>query len=195
MKQGIIVLTACIALGVLPGCASKGGGETGLAASEGGAIDYEAQLRELVAEDVDRERQNNGERSARLLYSKPFYYKEYWELPEEELVFSADFTQKESLSIPLTAEAEVEKIRFATRASRAKDEVRDDDNYLRSTGIEQVSYELRHGTWRRVGSLFLAERTEEMRDGDWVQVEDRKQVVVLDEDEAQGFWQRFMFWR
>ena len=158
-------------------------------------VDQEARLRDLVAEQVEEGRANQGEQSARLLFSKPMYYKEYWEYPQSESVFSADFTEKESLSIPLTAETEVEKIRFVTRVTRDRGEARDDTNYLRSTGIEQVSYELRHGEWRRIGSLFVAERTEELRDDGWEQIEERKQVVILDDEEPTSFWQRLMFWR
>lgn len=194
MKDCICLICALIAALALAGCASNGAPDrdTVVASSE---VDHEAALRDLVAAEVEKGRAGAGERDARLLFSKPYFYKEYWEFPGEETVFSADFTEKESLSIPLTAEVEVEKVRFATRARRDRGEARDDHDYLRSTGIEQASYELRHGQWRRIGSLFLAERTEELRDGEWKQIEERKQVVVLDDEEPQGFFRRLMFWR
>ncbi len=194
MKNFIVVFCAIGAVFALAGCASNGGPEAGAVAATS-EVDYEAALRDLVSREVEAGRASAGEGDARLLFSKPYFYKEYWEFPGEESVFSADFTEKESLSIPLTAETEVEKVRFATRVHRDRGEARDDHNYLRSTGIEQASYELRHGQWRRVGSLFLAERTEELRGGEWEQISERKQVVILDDEEPRGFLRRLMFWR
>jgi len=194
MKRGrvfflfVCLLSSC----VLVGCASGGKKEI---APLGDAPDPEEQLRSLVARELEAERNDQGEQSARLLFSKPVYYKEYWEYPSENSIFSADFTEKESLSVPMTAETEVEKVRFATRTHRDKGEARADDDYLRSTGIEQVSYEFRHGEWRRIGSLFLADKTEELRDGGWQQIEERKQVVVLDDEEPRGFLGRLKFWK
>jgi hypothetical protein len=179
---------------ILSGCASNGGGDDAAVIESVSSETRQEQLRELVAAETARARRNQGEETAQLLFSKPHYYKEYWVFPAEEPVYSADFTEKESLSIPLTAEVELEKTRFATRVHRDKGEARDDANYLRSTGIEQSSYELRHGQWRRVGSLFVAQRTEELRDGEWVQVEEERPVVSIDEEEVGGFWSRLKFW-
>jgi hypothetical protein len=187
------LLFLCVMASVaLNGCASNGDRESDISVPE--ADEREAQLRSLVAEDVARDRGSQGEGSARLLFSKPYYYKEYWVFPSEEPVYSADFTAKESVSIPLTAEVEVEKTRFATRTHRDRGDARDDNNYLRSTGIEQASYELRHGKWRRVGSLFLAQRTEEQREGQWVQVEEQREIISIEEDDVEGFWGRLKFW-
>jgi len=194
MDRGrVFILFVCLSVTcVVSGCAS--GGKKNVAPL-GEGPDPEEQLRTLFAQEIAAGREHQGEGSARMLFSKPVYYKEYWEYPPKESVFSADFTEKESLSIPLTAETEVEKVRFATRTHRDKGEARTDENYLRSTGIEQVSYELRNGEWRRIGSLFLADKTEELRDGEWKQVEERKQVVILDEEEPRGFWSRLKFWK
>jgi hypothetical protein len=192
-RLGIAFGVICV-VGVIGGCATRGGSDVAIA-SDVQPVDEEARLRAILADDIEKTRARESERSARLLFSKPFYYKEYWEFPAEESIFSADFTETESLSIPLTAEAEVERIRYATRATRNKSEARADENFLRSTGIQQISYELRHGQWRRVGSLFLADRTEEFRDGQWVQIDERKPIVVLEDDEKQGFWRRLVFWR
>ncbi len=194
MRLAILLFCICCALTVLPGCKGNGGPDPAVAPVDS-AEDYEQQLRDLVLTSVERERNASGEGSARLLQSKPFFYKEYWVLPAEEPVYSADFTEKESLSIPRTAEVELEKTRFATRVRRDRGEARADENYLRSTGIEQSSYELRHGEWRRVGSLFLAQKTEELRDGEWVQVEERREIITIDEESPTGFWQRLKFWR
>ena len=192
MRVAFIAFYALALTVSLVGCAGNGDSEAGVAVPV--TDEREEQLRTLVAQDVDNERENQGEGSARLLFSKPFYYKEYWVFPDEEAVYSADFTAKESLSIPLTAEVEIEKTRFATRTHRDRGEARDDNRYLRSTGIEQASYELRHGKWRRVGSLFLAQRTEELREDQWVQVEERREIISIEEDEVEGFWGRLKFW-
>jgi hypothetical protein len=194
MHRSIVLMCILTALAVMPGCRGNGGPEP-IAGPVSTVEEQEERLRQLVLTSVDRERNDQGEGSARLLEVKPFFYKEYWVLPEEEPVYSADFTEKESLSIPLTAEVELEKTRFSTRAKRDRAEVRSDNNYLRSPGIEQESYELRHGEWRRVGSLFIAQGLEEEKDGQWVQVEEQREVITIDEETPTGFWRKLMFWR
>ena len=194
MRFALVVFCVLGVLVALPGCKSNGDAEPDLSPITI-PDEYEEQLRELVLSSVERERRNQGEGSARLLQAKPYFYKEYWLLPEGEPVYSADFTDKESVSTPRTAEVELEKTRFSTRVHRDKGEARSDDNFLRSTGIEQSSYELRHGQWHRIGSLFLAQDLDEFRDGEWVQVEERREILSIEEDTPTGFWQRLMFWR
>ena len=126
---------------------------------------------------------------------RSYYYKEYYEFPGNEGVYSLDFTEKESRTTPLTAELEVEKVRYATRLKTDRDAVQGDDGYLRSHGINYISYELRNGEWRRVGDLFLADKTEESVDGEWRQIKEEKRPTALVEAESKGWFDRLKFWK
>ncbi len=152
-------------------------------------------MRASVEEELAKAREDQGPKNGDVVFRRPYYYKEYSEYSGDESVYSLDFTEKESRTTPLTAELEVEKVRYATRLKTERDAVTGDENYLRSPGINYVSYELRNGEWRRVGELFLAASTEENVDGTWTQVKEEKRPTALVEQESKSWFQRMQFWK
>jgi len=177
------------------GCASTGGNSVqGPVAEAPTREQLEAKLRAVVDEDLARARKEQGA-TAEVTFKRPYYYKEFYELPGAEAVYSLDFTEKESRTTPLTAEMEVEKVRYATRLKTDRDAAQKDDNFLRSHGISYVSYELRNGEWRRLGDLFLADKTEESIAGEWQQVKEEKRPTGLVADESTSWFERLKFWK
>lgn len=160
------------------------------------AIEYEDRLRSQVERDLNSARQRENASSAKVIFKKPFYYKEYAEYPSQSGEFTLDFTERESRTTPMAADAQFEKIRFATRLHRKRDEARTDTNFLKDTGAETVSYELRNGKWRRVASLYVADKTEEFVDGEWRDIDESPALPTLEPTEEQRGWlSRLMFWR
>ncbi len=138
-------------------------------------------------------RQENA--STRVVFKKPYYFRAYSVYPGADEEYSLEFTEKESRTTPLSAEMVVDKIRFATRMHRKKEDARIDKNFLRDTGTETTSYELRNGRWNRIGSLFVADKTEELVGGEWQSIRETAALPVLEVEEPKSWLQRLMFWR
>jgi hypothetical protein len=81
-------------------------------------------------------------------------------------------------------------LRYATRMHRKRDQAQADGNFLRDTGAQTISYELRNGKWWRAGSLFVAEKTEEYVSGEWVPVQEEVQRTVAAEEENANWFNR-----
>ncbi len=194
---------AC-ALAALVFCASVAGGcastKDKSSRAAGGAApatreSLEAQLRAAIDEELARARKAQGPESEEIVFRRPYYYKQYFEYPGETSVYSIDFTEKESRTTPLTAELEVEKVRYATKLYEERDEASRDGNYYRSQGIDYVSYELRSGAWRRVGDLFLAKSTEENSGGEWKPVLEKQRPRAIIQEEPKRWFDRLKFWK
>ncbi len=191
LKYAAAMVALCAA-----GCASTGGtSAAGAASSAPTQEELQAKLHASVEEEVASARKSQGAARNAIIYKRPYYYKEYFEFPGGEPVYSLDFTEKESRTVPLTAELEVEKVRYATRFKTERDAVQGDENYLRSHGINYISYELRNGEWRRVGDLFLADSTQENIGGEWTQINEEKRPAALVETESKGWFERLKFWK
>jgi hypothetical protein len=152
---------------------------------------YEQRLRALVSKAVSNASDSAEARQSSVIRRSPYYFREYSLYPKGAA--SADFAirETESRTAPYVADVIIEKTRFATRLHRRRDEAQGDLNFLRDTGTETITYEMRNGRWVRVGSLFIAERTEESINGEWVPVEEIVQRTIAAEEEAAGgWWQR-----
>jgi len=157
--------------------------------------EYEAQLAELIKREL-RAADRRPERSTeRVIFKKPYYYKEYFIYPNEEDGFTLDFTERESRTTPLSAEVNIEKNRFATKMHRKREDASLDENFIRDTGNETVSYELRNGRWHRLGSLYVATKTEEIVGGEWHPIQETAAPLILEAEEPKGGLRRLMFWR
>lgn len=146
-----------------------------------------AQLREIVGDQIAQaERSANADKNE-LIAKEPYYYKEYSEYPQG--AESADITLRESESraAPYIADVRIDKIRYSTRLHRDKSDARVDQNFLRDTGRETITYELRGGYWTKVGTLFVAEKTEENINGEWVPTQEDVQRTVVVEQEKGWF--------
>lgn len=157
--------------------------------------EYEAQLAESISRDLGAAGGRPERSSSKVIFKKPYYYKEYFVYPKGEDDFVVDYTERESRTVPLSAEVSIEKFRFATRTHRKREDARLDENFLRDTGSETVSYELRNGKWYRLGSLYVADKTEESVGGEWQSIRERAERPVLEAEEPKGGLRRLFFWR
>ncbi|GMV93752.1 MAG: hypothetical protein AMXMBFR82_35300 [Candidatus Hydrogenedentota bacterium] len=178
----------CVLL-VAPSCSRFGGGGSDAApamVSETVSKETrEAELRNLAGEYI---RQTGGEEGrGQVIKRNPYYYKEYSLYPEGASNLTVDIQEKESRTVPYVGQVEVSKQRFATRLHRKRDEASADSNFLRDTGTETITFELRSQRWVRVGSLFVAERTEELVNGEWVPAQEEVERTVA-EEETDGNW-------
>lgn len=155
----------------------------------------ETRLHAVVRSELRSANRRPDRPSTKIIFKKPYYYKEYFTYPNGEDDYALDFTERESRTSPLSAEMNVDKIRFATRMHRKREDARIDENFIRDTGKETTSYELRNGKWRRIGSLYVAEKTEEFLDGEWRPARNATSYPELEEEEPTRWWQRLMFWR
>lgn len=149
--------------------------------------DLEAKLRDLVTDYVNAQGRQEGEARSQVIKRKPYYYKEYSVYPDGAESMKVDIQEKDSRTSPYSAEVTLSKQRFATRMHRKRDEAQADSNFLRDTGTETLTFELRGDRWWRVGSLFVADRTEENVNGEWVPAQEEVERTVAAE-EKEGNW-------
>jgi len=192
----VLVLVAALVVG---GCAHSAKKEPSASAAGESRVEqtpeYEAILRESITRELLAAARIGDAPASKILFKRPYYFKEYFSYPNAEDIFVLDFTETESRTIPLTAEANVEKIRFSTRVHQKREDARIDENFLRDTGIETISYELRNGKWHRQASLFVADKTEENISGEWQSIRDRPERHILEPEQPKGGWRRLLFWR
>ncbi len=144
--------------------------------------ELEAQVRAMMRDHLAAMERRSQNSKHDLLRKKPYYYKEYVEYPGEPPEIEVNLRGADSRAVPYVAEVTVDKIRFSTPLHRNKANAREDDNFLRSTGEETITCELRSGYWTEVGSLFVAEKTEEYINGEWVPTqEDVVQTIAAEE--------------
>jgi hypothetical protein len=159
--------------------------------------DYRGRLEEEVADAIESADVSDGNRVIR---KRPYYYREYSEYPGGPNTFDIELTAKDSRTVPYIADVSVEKIRFSTRLHRDSSEAELDSHFLRDTGREIMTYEVRNGEWRRISSLFVADKTEEQVNGEWVPVQEEPERTVAAEEPASDTWlgrtwDRIQFWR
>ncbi|HNR32278.1 MAG TPA: hypothetical protein PKI11_15410 [Candidatus Hydrogenedentes bacterium] len=153
------------------------------------ASTQEDALRRLVARHIASAQRGQDDARSDLVFRRPYYFKEYSVYPNGPDDFDVRLRETESRSAPLAAEANIEKQRFATRLHRKRDQARADGNFLRDTGVETITYQWQGGQWKRVGALFVAEKTEEYVNGEWVSPREEIRRTVAEEEEK-GWWGR-----
>jgi len=151
---------------------------------------YEARLRNLLDRAIKETEQQADADRTKVIFRRPYYFKEYDEFPQGAAQADIKFRKTESRTAPLVADVKLEKIRYATRMHRRRDAAEQDNNFLRDTGTETITYELRTGRWVRVGSLYVAEKTEEKVNGEWVPAAEEVQRTVPSEEQAADSWWR-----
>jgi hypothetical protein len=183
-------LTSCALFG-----GHKGKSEGGASAAEKVAPlttkDYEMELRGIVAGRIEAAGRSVDEQRNKVIRRNPYLYKEYSVYPDGANNLKVILQEKEARSTPYIADVTVAKQRFSTRLHRKRGEAENDSNFLRDTGTETVTYELRNHKWMRVGSLFVAQKTEENVNGEWVPIkETAKRTVPAEEEKARGWFKR-----
>jgi len=177
----VLTLTLCLML--LAGCAGQGWrikwGEPSDNAPSAEAAEApetatggtEADLRQLVAREVRAEERHGSAENADVLRLRPYYVKQYVEYPGGAEAFEVVMQDTDSRTAPVKADVRLDKVRYATKLHRDRKLATADDHFVRSTGVEVITYEYRMGRWRRLGSTFVATRTEERVGGEWVAVQ------------------------
>ena len=197
----IILAAVCVSLGLLSSCATVrgwrgGGGEPTVAQSDdalaatASASELEAELLQLVRKHLEEAEADSSSNQGRIIRKRPYYYKEYSNYVDSVSDAEVLLTETESRTSPYLADVKLEKKRYATRLHRQREEARVDSNFLRDSGTETLSYELRNGRWTRVGSFFLAEKTEEEVNGEWVTVQRQIQRTVQAEEPNPGWFSK-----
>lgn len=163
---------------------------TGDASVDAAAGDREAKLRKLVKAHIERETRAADVHRDTVARRKPYFSKEYCTYPDGPEGFALLIQEQEGRSVPCIADVTMAKVRFATRYHRKRVAAEGDTNFLRDTGTETITYELRNGRWTRVGSLFVAEKTEENVNGEWAPVEETVKRTVAAEEPQPGWLSR-----
>jgi hypothetical protein len=188
-----------ILLAVLPSCAlwrDSPGQDSAVAAVELPPEISESEYRALLDNVVrDAIGAASGRSTAKFILHKPYFHKTYAEYPDGVNGYTVEMRDTDSRTAPMSADITIAKLRYSTRLQRNREQARQDENYFRDTGTETVSMEFRNGAWRRMGSLFVAERTEEQVGGEWVRIQ--KDIPTgLGEDSAKpGRFGRLKFWQ
>lgn len=189
---GLILLSSCASL--------RGGGSDSPKIAEAGEAlaatssesESRAELLRQVQLHIDQTGADGRGEQDRVIRKRPYFYKEYSEYAGAANDAEVTMTETESRTSPFIADVKLERTRYATRFHRSRDEARIDDTFLRDTGTETLTYELRNGRWVRVGSFFLSEGTEEQVNGSWAPVQREVERTVQAEEPRQGWFGRTM---
>lgn len=152
--------------------------------------DDEDALRRMITNSVDRANAGHDASRSELVRKEPYFFKQYEYYPDGIALMEISTRDTESRTAPKVADVHLRKQRFVTQLHRKKDEARADDDFLRDTGDEIITYELRNGKWKRVSSLFVAESVERNVDGVWMPVEEVDRIDDADAEEDLGWFGR-----
>lgn len=155
--------------------------------------DYKAELLAVVDTMTKAANDATEEQRGRVIRRKPYFYREYsvYDTTGDSKVI---LQQKEKKSSPYIADVVLKKERFATRLHRKRAEAQGDVSFLRDTGAETLTYEWRSGQWVRTGSIFVADKSEENINGEWLPVKETvKRTVAAEEEKSEGFLKRFWY--
>jgi len=118
----------------------------------------------------------------------PYFYKQFDVYPEGAAILEMVIQETESQTAPAIADVQLPRIRYVTQFHRKREAALEDDRFIRDTGTETLTYELRKNEWHKIGSLFVAEKTEKQVDGQWVAVEAEIQRTAQSEEPEEGNW-------
>ena len=193
---GAQTLVFGVLIALLPACSmfrSGQGAPAPLPASiEAAGSDYEDKLHSLVDDSLTKLQRYDSAENAQMTFRKPYFYREYVAYPEGVDNYSLDIRASESLTTPYTAQVRLKKQRYVTKFQRKRELTRRDTVFYKSSGYETLSYELRHGRWREVGTLYVAEETDP-------RLKDAASKVRFDEggldSEKKSGFRKLLFWR
>lgn len=155
------------------------------------AEDHENDLRALVVAEIEAAGKTADADRSQVTKRKPYFYRYYAVFPEGSTGLKIAMQERETRSIPYMADVTVAKQVYATRLHRKRKEAEKDANFLRDTGTETATYELRNSKWTRVGSMFVANKSEENVNGEWVPIDETvKRVAVSEEKKAKVGWMK-----
>ena len=203
--QGLRVIAGLLFAIVLGSCGSNGGpqgiepsfAETSTATDRDA---LEAELKRFVRRTLGSAPQGESTANAQFYRKKPYFYKAFTTYPEGPDSFSMDFQEQESRTTPYVADVTIPSLRYATKLHRNRDRARNDSSFIRATGTETISYEMRNGRWWRTGSFFMAETREELAGGVWGPVRELPASAFSTPEEPKKGWfgrarDTILFWR
>jgi len=155
--------------------------------------DFKSELVGVVNAMTKEANEATDDQRGRVIRRKPYFYREYsvYGPTDDDGIL---LQQKEKKSSPYIADVVLKKERFATRLHRKRGEAQADANFLRDTGTETITYEWRSGQWVRTGSIFVADKSEENVNGEWLPVKETvKRTVAAEEEKSEGFLKRFWY--
>jgi outer membrane lipoprotein-sorting protein len=186
------VLTIVMLVFLLSGCTwakarwGQKSDRTDTPAVEAQATNAESAKQELQGVVENFVRSENGaasERKDRLVYKSPYYFREYCEYPEGSSGSEIVFRETDAKTTPFVADVKLKKIRYATRLHRERNDALGDTSFLRDTGQETLTFELHSSKWRKAGSLFYADKTEENVNGEWVPAQEKIERTIASEEQ------------
>lgn len=151
------------------------------------SADRVESLRSEVRKRIEINQRTIAEAKNDVIRRAPYWYKEYSEYPQGSDAFEVETAETELRTAPMTATVTIEKVRFSTRLHRERSEAVSDENFLRDTGTERLSFEYRNGRWILNGGTYVAERSEELIAGQWVPVQESVQRTVAAEEKPGWF--------
>jgi hypothetical protein len=156
--------------------------------------DYESALRAVVQDHVQKANASKEQDQSRVIRRRPYYLREYSVYTHPEQDPKIVLQQKEKKTSPYIADVTLDKERYATRLHRKRAEAAADASFLRDTGTEMLTYEWRNGGWIKAGSIFIADKSEENVNGEWVAVaETSKRTAAAEEPKSEGFLKQIWY--
>ena len=185
----MLMMVSCARLGLFHHERTRPSGAVEADSVQKTAQDRENELKALVAGEVESAGKAGDAGRVQVIRRNPYFFKRYDVYPEGTDGLKVTMQEKESRSVPYIADVTVAKQRYTTRLHRKRSEAQQDANFLRDTGSETDTYELRNGKWTRVGSMFVASKSEENVNGEWLPVNETvKRTVAEEEQKARGGW-------
>lgn len=149
--------------------------------------DREAALLKTVQQNIDEANQQGNDQRGSVIQRKPFFFKAYDVYSGSAKDAKVVIQEKDSHSLPYVADVTLDKQRFATKLYRKRAEAEADSSFRRETGSETVTYEFRNGKWKRAGSLFVADKTEEQVNGNWAAVKEEPKPAAIKTEQTRGW--------
>lgn len=181
---GLWCTLGLLAVVLAAGCATT----KSAAVTAPGKDEYEATLRALVKERVAEANRDQDSARKRVVKQHPFYLKEYSVYEDPGSDFEVVMRPQEARTRPFMADVKLTKTRYSTRIQKKAKLAKADEAFFRATGQETLTFELRNSDWKQVGSLFVAEKTEENVNGEWVPRREEVKRVFREEEDTDGWW-------
>jgi len=165
---GIVLLAA-----LTTGCASTKNSSEGAAPPSEPDVAalraaYQADLEKIVRRELEAAGREADLDRVRLVRRRPYYLKECAAYPSVPETLNVEMHETESRTRPYQADVTGPKVRLSSRPHTKKEDARKDTRIFRDTGMETLTYEMRSGQWKRIGGIFVADKTEEYINGEWL---------------------------
>lgn len=197
--ERMLSITACafalpVCVAIL-GCASNGAERVSSGADVSTASDiseHEAVVERMVRRHIESVGTEADRQDAKLVFDRPYYFREYNAYPDGTDGFTVDIQRRESRTTPLEAQVELERERYTTDPTRKKKDAKDDAFFVRHVGTETITYAYENGRWKRTGSLFVTGPEQLQVAGEWRTPEYDEPILpeVTQPPEDRGFFRR-----